>query len=504
MANTLALHLPRFVLRELIPHASYVGKGNIHFRDIATHSDRCTRDTLFVALSGSAREDGLYLRRAVKNGAVGVLTDFPLTDISVPQCIVPDVRAAYGRLCQQLAGNPAERIATWGVTGTNGKTTTTWMLRSILRAAGDGCGLLGTIEYDDGVQSPESASMTTPDAACIAEWMGRMAAQGTQKLAMEVSSHALDQQRLAGISLAGGIITNITHDHLDYHGSFEAYSLVKARLAKHLLPDAPLVVNGDDPTIRAFLPQLPSQTVTVGFDPQNAFRISIIEESLEGTRFQVSPADEGTEFLCPLPGRHNVYNAAFAVVLARQCGIPEEPIRRGLGKFLPPPGRLERVDAGQPFACFVDYAHTPDAISQVLSSLRPLTEGRLICLFGAGGERDREKRPAMARSAELADLIVLTADNSREEATEAILADIRSGFSAAAPEVRSISDRKAAIDAAVSAAEAGDCLLILGKGHEKTQQIGNQRCDFDDVVEAQATIRRYYRQTPYVPAKRTA
>lgn len=504
MTHTLALHLNNYVLRELIPQASYVGNANIVFRDIATHSRSCNRQTLFVALSGSHREEGAYLRQAAAQGAAGILTDFPLSDLATPQCIVPNVRRTYGLLCQSLAGRPAERLRTFGVTGTNGKTTVTWMLRSIVKAANENCGLLGTIEYSDGCHTPELATLTTPDAAVTAQWMRRMVQAGATAAAIEVSSHAIDQDRLSGVSLAGGIITNITHDHLDYHGSLSKYAEVKARIANLLQDDAPLVVNGDDCNIRNLLPHLPPETITVGFDKRNSYRIEIQEQTLQGTAFRLSPGPEGAVLRCPVPGRHNVYNAAFAAVLAQAAGYSLESISAGLASLVPPPGRLQPVETCQPFSCFVDYAHTPDAIAQTLQSLRSVTKGRLICLFGAGGERDREKRPRMARAAEQADIVVLTADNSRREPTAQILEEIQAGFSDAAPEVFVNADRSQAIQLAVKLAEPGDCVLILGKGHEKTQEIAGQRRDFDDVAEVCASIRKYYRQRPYIPAKRPA
>lgn len=481
-------------LRQLIPSASYVNCGNISFREVATHAEHCGPGVLFVPLAGSLHLQAEFLKSAAQRGVSGILTDFPLPDLPVPQGIVRDVRHAHGWLVHGMAQYPSKQLETVGVTGTNGKTTITWMLRSIWKAAGIQAGLLGTIEYDDGVLPPSSATLTTPAAATLAEWMQRMVRQGTSRLAMEVSSHALQQQRLAGVALAAAVFTNVTQDHLDYHGTFEAYLAAKLRLLDYLKPGAPVVLNGDDPTLRGILTDIQENYPcrTVGFTPENDVRIHVKELRLNGSTFEIHAADFRLLLEIPVPGAHNLMNAALAATLACELGLSSAAIQQGLRWLAPPPGRMQRVSREEcPFDCFVDYAHTPDAIRQVLSSLRPLVTGRLICVFGAGGGRDREKRPEMARAALLADLIVLTSDNSRNEPTEQILRDITAGFPASRTPDRIAQDRAEAIDWAIQQAQPGDCVLILGKGHETGQQIGLETIEFNDVQQTQASIDRH-------------
>lgn len=495
-------------LRGMIPAASYVNCGNIVFREVATRAQACGPGVLYVALSGSAHREGEFLRQAVERGACGLLTDFPMPDLPRPQCIVTDVRKTYGLLMHGLVNNPARKLTICGVTGTNGKTTITWMLRSIWRAEQRQAGLLGTIEYDDGERPPEPARLTTPDAATLAEWMLRMSHQRTTHLAMEVSSHALDQQRLAGVSLSAGVISNITRDHLDYHGSFAEYAAAKGRIVEYLRPDAPLIVNGDDAHTRKLLEScefsdLP--VITVGFGDTNQVKIQVLNQTLTWARFSLELPGEHLQLEIPLPGQHNILNAALAAVAASRTGASQRAIQQGLRELSPPPGRLEPVEVpGCPFHCFIDYAHTPDAMRQVLSTLRTLTPGNLLCVFGAGGGRDREKRPEMAQAALLADRIVLTADNSREEPTPQIFRDILAGFPQDREPDLVCEDRAEAIDWAISQAQPGDCVVILGKGHETGQQIGSEILDFHDAEQARASIYSHNPQISCLPLRFSA
>ncbi len=473
-------------IRSLLPSASFVGCGDLLFQRISCHSGQCEPGTLFVAVAGRKYDGHHYIQEAVSRGACGVLTSVPLTGIDVPQCIVSDVRRCYSWICQYLAGQPANSLDVLGITGTNGKTTIAWMLRSILKAASIKTGLLGTIEYDDSATAPLEATMTTPDANVIADWFGRMAGQNASHAVMEVSSHALEQKRIAGISLRSAIISNITHDHLDYHGDMKSYMLAKSMIQDYCQADADFIINGDDPLIQEAMKLRCCRldSITVGFSDQNQFRISILEQTTRYSRFEFSSDSNSMELFVPLPGKHNIMNAALAAASALKIGIANIDIQTGIKQGSLPPGRMQRISVGQSFDCFVDYAHTPDAIENIIRTMKSVTSGRLICLFGAGGNRDHEKRPLMGQAAQLADVIVLTSDNSREESTQQIFDDICKGFTANGTADLIEEDRKVAIEWAINHAQPGDCVLILGKGHETGQESNGVIHPFDDRIEA--------------------
>ncbi len=484
--STLNLHS----IRSLLPSASFVGCGDLLFRRICSDSRQCEPGTLFVAIAGSRHDGHHYIQEALSRGACGVLTSVPLSSIDAPQCIVSDVRRCYSWLCQYLAGQPAKSLDVLGITGTNGKTTIAWMLRSILKAASKKPGLLGTIEYDDSTTAPQEATMTTPDANVIAHWLVQMNKQQASHAVMEVSSHALEQKRIAGLSLRSAILSNITHDHLDYHGDMKSYMLAKSMIQDYCQADADFIINGDDPLIQQALEMRCSrfEPISVGFSEHNQFRISICEQTSDHSRFEFSCDSTGMELFVPVPGRHNIINAALAAATAMKLGIETRDIQSGIEQGTMPPGRMQRVSLGQRFDCFIDYAHTPDAIENIIRAMKSVTTGRLICLFGAGGNRDREKRPLMGRAAQRADMIILTSDNSREESTGRIIDDICKGFTDNRKADLIEHNRKAAIQWAIHAAQPGDCLLILGKGHETGQEIDGVVHPFDDYTEAKKAL----------------
>ena len=477
-------------IRRLLPSASFVGCGDLLFQRISCDSRQCEPGTLFVAVPGSKHDGRHYIHEAVSRGACGVLTSVPLVDINVPQCVVSDIRRCYGWICQYLAGQPAKSLDLLGVTGTNGKTTISWMLRSILRAASKRTGLLGTIEYDDAGNCPVEATMTTPDPHKIADWLGQMVRHRATHAVMEVSSHALDQRRIAGLSLRSAIISNISHDHLDYHGDLKSYMLAKSSIQDYCRADADFIINGDDLHIQEMLKMRCGrlEPVTVGFSERNQFQISPLEQTVSRGRFALCSDSDRMEFTLPLPCQHNMLNAALAAATALKLGMSVDEIQAGIEQGSLPPGRMQRISAGQSFDCFVDYAHTPDAIEHVVRTMKSVTAGRLICLFGAGGNRDSEKRPLMAKAAQSADVIILTADNSREEPTHQIIDDICRGFeNNRTPELIE-EDRTMAIQWAVDHAQPGDCVLILEKGHEKGQEINGVIHPFDDRIEVKKAL----------------
>ena len=435
---------------------------------------------VFVAVRGATQDGHLFIQQAVSAGASAVVTERAYPQIRVPQCIVPDSRASFARICMALNGWPAKTLTVAGITGTNGKTTSAWLLRSILEAAGRTTGLLGTIEYSDG-RSSEEAGLTTPEADHLAQLFDRMVVAKASHCVMEVSSHALDQQRCSGVSLSVAAITNITQDHFDYHGGSERYRTAKSLIAGLLKPHAPLLIGIDDAGCRAVLTLLPAGTrvVTFGFCRQAQVRAEILKcmDGVQDIRLTLSSCV--IEIRSPLVGRHNVLNILTAAALADQLGVDAEFISEGLQRVAGVPGRMERIDGGQPFQVFVDYAHTPDGLVQCLVTARTLTAGRVILVFGAGGDRDKSKRPLMARAAESADAVIVTSDNPRSENPRRIVDEICSGFASTA-HVQTCFDRVAAIRAAVTMALPGDLVMIAGRGHETTQQIGDRHVGFDD------------------------
>lgn len=468
-------------LRRLFPQASFVGCGNICATDAFDNSHDVRPGSLFAVVRGSKTDGRQFIHDAIAKGASALLVDKPLGDVSVPQCVVSDVRSAFSRLCEALAGDPSRRLDVVGVTGTNGKTTTTWLIRSMLACAGHRCGVLGTVEYSDGVAT-ESSSLTTPASRSLARWLGRMVANGTRRAAIEVSSHALEQRRAAGIELEAAILTNITQDHFDYHGNYAAYHAAKSRILELVRPGGLIALNIDDPGSWSLRDSVHDSVsfASFGLKPEADISAQVREESLRGTRFRISIHGRSLECATTMIGRHNISNClAAAAVAAHLCVSPEE-IVAGIEQFDCVPGRLERIQCGQPFDVFVDYAHTDDALRRCLQSLRSITPGKLICVFGAGGDRDRTKRPLLGRAASLADTAIVTSDNPRTEDPGRIIDEIVAGMSDSTAEVLIEPDRATAIAKALQIAEPGDCVLLAGKGHETDQVIGDRRLPFDD------------------------
>lgn len=467
-------------LRETLGAVSFVSTGDIIASQFCCDSRRVQPGDVFVALRGSRTDGHHYLESAIANGAVGVVVDRPSSRIKVPQCIVADTRAAFARICLQRLGAPQKLIRVIGVTGTNGKTTTTWLLRSILKSSGRTTGLLGTVEYFDG-RNTEPALLTTPDAEQLARYLAQMTRNQATDCVMEISSHALHQQRCAGITLAAAAITNITQDHFDYHGDVKNYRAAKLSIASLLAQDGTLLLGIDDEGCRKIRTQLPSdrRIVTYGFDETADLRVDVLQSTAAGQLLKLQLRSASVEIQTAVAGRHNALNILAAAGLAEQAGMATNEIRDGLAQIVSVPGRMERIDVGQPFSVFVDYAHTPDGIAQCVATARTLTSGRVILVFGAGGDRDRSKRPLMAMAATHSDIVVVTSDNPRSERPDQIIADIVRGF--ASPErVLTFVDRHEGIRKALQLAQPGDVVMIAGRGHEKNQQIGERRICFDD------------------------
>ena len=465
-------------LRELLPGARIHGADDVTFTSCSADSRLCRSGDIFVAIVGAEVDGHEFVEEAVRRGATAILAE-RLVPAAVPVCIVPDSRLAYGELCHRLAGSPSRRMKVVGVTGTNGKTTTSCLIQSIFRVAGRRSGIMGTLGYCDGTKTA-AAPLTTPGAAVLADYLARMRAGGCQHAVVELSSHALAQGRTAGLELDVACVTNIVRDHLDYHLTLQNYRAAKARILDHLCPQGVAVINLDDPLSRELLQHVHGPCLTVSLRRDAEVRATVIQRTASEQTFLLQCGDETIPVRTRIIGDHHVSNCllATAVGLAHQIDLPT--IVRGLEFVDEMPGRLQRIECGQEYSVFVDYAHTPDALAVSLNTLRETTSGRLICVFGAGGQRDRAKRPLMgAAVSALADVAFVTDDNPRGEASGAILGEILGGMSKDC-EVVVEADRACAIDLALASAEPGDCVLIAGKGHERYQEIGQRRVDFDD------------------------
>lgn len=450
---------------------------------------------LFAALPGARAHGARYAADAVAAGAVAVLTDpagaAEFDTAGVPVLVHPQPRSVLGGLAAEVYGNPSTALRVIGVTGTSGKTTTTYLVEAGLRAAGRVAGLIGTVGIRiDGRDEP--SSLTTPEAPDLQALLAVMVERGVDTVVMEVSSHALTLGRVDGTAFAAGGFTNLSRDHLDFHPTMADYLNAKARLFE---PDSPnradiAVVCVDDEAGREIASRRPG-TVRVATDGADAeWRIESVRTTGPGSQefVAVDPAGVHHALRIGLPGRYNIANALLAVALLDAVGVSPEQSAPGL-RAAAVPGRLEAIDCGQDFLALVDYAHKPGALQAVLTTLREQTGGRLAVVFGAGGNRDAGKREPMGRiAAEIADLVVITDDNPRDEDPELIRAAIRAGTDGLPAEVVVIGDRRAAIDHAAAWARAGDVVLIAGKGHESGQTAGGVARPFDDRVELAAAL----------------
>jgi UDP-N-acetylmuramoyl-L-alanyl-D-glutamate--2,6-diaminopimelate ligase len=469
-------------LRELFPHA----QGDPEVTSLAYDGRSVQPGALFFCVRGFTRDGHDFGAEAIANGAVALVVDHPL-GLGVPEVQVDDVRAAMAPAAARFHGDPSARLDVVGITGTSGKTTTAFLVRELLEGAGRRTALLGTVKSV--VAGREGTlARTTPEAVDLQAAFGQMADGGDAVCAMEVSSHALELHRADAIHWAVAVFTNLSQDHLDFHPTMEEYFLAKRRLFEA----GPRVgiVNVDDAWGARLAGEMDVTTVSV--EGQADLRAVDVRPGLEGTDFAV--VDRGgtrLDLRSPLRGRFNVANAVAAVAVARALGVGDAAIAAALRTAAPVPGRLQPVEEGQGFAVLVDYAHKPGALESVLDAARDLTRGRVIVVFGAGGDRDRGKRPIMGEVAgRLADEVVITSDNPRSEDPDAIVAEIVAGVGVGRENVRIEPDRRAAIELAVSLARDGDVLLVAGKGHEQGQELaGGRKIPFDDVAVAREALR---------------
>jgi UDP-N-acetylmuramoyl-L-alanyl-D-glutamate--2,6-diaminopimelate ligase len=455
---------------------------------------------LFFCVGGFHHDGHEFAAQAVAAGAGALVVERPLA-LGVPEILVPSVRAAMAPLAASFYGHPSSELRVVGVTGTNGKTTITYLLRALLERAGvDGasrsCGLIGTVKsVIAGQERP--VERTTPEAIDLQADLRAMLDGGDWACAMEVSSHALELGRADAISFAAAVFTNLTQDHLDFHASMEDYFLAKRALFLPAAgePPARCVINIADPYGRRLAGELEG-AITYSLDEPADYTARDIRCELGRCSFTLAAEGLERELQLPLPGRFNVANALAALATARALGSALEPLLEALEQEVRVPGRLEPVNEGQDFAVLVDYAHTPDSLANVLRAAREIVGvpagegGRVLCVFGAGGDRDRGKRPLMGEiAARLADEVIVTSDNPRSEDPEAIIAEIMAGVGEGAA-VRTEPDRRTAIALALKDARAGDVLIIAGKGHEQGQELaGGRKLPFDDVTVAREALR---------------
>ena len=475
---------PLLELFERAPRAEVVGDPRVPIAGIAYRSAEIRPGWLFFCVPGSTVDGHAFAPQAVETGAVAVAVERRL-DLprGVTQVVVPSVREAMGPIAAALYGHPAEAMKVVGITGTNGKTTTTYLLERVFGEAGMAPGVIGTTGVRvDG--RPEAFDRTTPEAPDLHRLLADMRDRGIGAVAMEVSSHGLDQHRVLGMRFDCAVFTNLSQDHLDYHGTLDAYFRAKAMLFTPAMA-ARAAVNNDSPEGRSLIRgDLP--TVTYGLGQGADLRATDVALSAKGLSFRV----EGLEVRSRLRGAFNVHNCLAALAAARQVGIDDDAAVEGIAAVSGVPGRMEPVEAGHPFQVVVDYAHTPDSLENVLRAARPLAGGnRLIAVFGCGGDRDRGKRPLMGEAAtRLADLSMITSDNPRSEDPEAIIAEIVPGAERGGGAFEVEPDRRRAIRRAIRAAGPGDVVVIAGKGHETGQEFATRTISFDDRVVAREEL----------------
>ncbi len=471
---------------------------HIDSRLVGTRTHACGASELFCALPGKREDGAAFASQAVERGATAVLASRRITGLSpnVARWVHPDARRVAGEAAALVHGSPARAQRVIAVTGTNGKSTVVHLARSLLASLGARPGAIGTIEVQLFGEEAQPSTHTTPDGPELVRLCRRNRERGGDALVLEASSHALDQERLAGLELDVAIFTNLGHDHLDYHGDLDAYAAAKERVFAHLKPRGAAAIHADDPRsegMAAAARRVTDRVITYGTRSRADLFASVTEAGPRGSHlFLEGMGIPRTGFFLPLLGRHNVENALAALAAVLLLGASPSSALRGLASVSPPQGRLEEIDVGaRPFRVFVDFAHTAEALARALETLRGVIDesarergamqGRLLCVFGCGGNRDREKRSPMGETvARLADLAVVTSDNPRDEDPAQIIREIRAGMDASRAEVWMEPDRRTAIRFALSRARNGDIVLVAGKGHETWQQLRSERIPFED------------------------
>ncbi|HKP05502.1 MAG TPA: UDP-N-acetylmuramoyl-L-alanyl-D-glutamate--2,6-diaminopimelate ligase [Chthoniobacterales bacterium] len=460
---------------------------------VAYDSRRVQRDGLFVALRGEKSDGHQFIEQAIEKGASVIVTEQEVEHAHATCVVVENTRQALADLGAAFYDNPARRLKLAAVTGTNGKTTTTFLLKHIFEKAGLRCGLIGTVRYEIG-ERVLPAVRTTPESLDVQELLAQMVNAGCKAAAMEVSSHAIAQDRVRGLEWDVAVFTNLTQDHLDFHGTMENYFEAKTKLFTGLAEQqaktkAPAIVNIDDRYGAQLADRLQKLTpvITYGMSPRADFRASNYHAEFAGTSYQLDARGKSYLVRVPLIGRFNVANSMAALAAASSIGLSLRDAILSLSRSPQVPGRLEAVPAKRQFQVFVDYAHSDDALLNVLKTLRELSPRRLILVFGCGGDRDKQKRPLMGRVADQnADFSIITSDNPRKEDPDAIIADAEKGFRSGNYE--KVPDRARAIARAIELAQPRDIVLIAGKGHEAYQEFSDHTIPFDDIQVARQAL----------------
>ncbi len=478
-------------------------------RDIAYDSRKVVPGSLFVAVRGYHSDGHQFISQAIKQGATAVVTERKISAETggTPIVAVDDSRRALALLAGVFFNHPSERLKLIGVTGTNGKTTTTYLVKSIVEAGHGSAGLIGTIAYRVGSKI-YPAPNTTPESLDLQRLMNEMINLGTAVCIMEVSSHALALGRTVGCRFAVAAFTNLTQDHLDFHETMDSYFEAKLLLFKGLGPGACAVINIDDPRAADIISVTKTKLITTGFSPRADVRpLDAILHGIHGLAFDVATPLGLVTVESPLLGRHNIYNILTAIAIGVVMGFETSVIAKGVKTMQTVPGRMEKIGDGRPFSVIVDYAHTEDALDRLLEAVSEIAEGRIITVFGCGGDRDRTKRPKMGRSAAKgSDIVIVTSDNPRTEDAMKITREIEEGMAATGIKVKNIeaagnvftgqtpylviSDRREAIRAAISIGKPGDIIVLAGKGHEDHQIIGDKKIHFDDREVAREELQK--------------
>jgi UDP-N-acetylmuramoyl-L-alanyl-D-glutamate--2,6-diaminopimelate ligase len=465
------------------------GTMDLNITDIAYHSNRVKGGELFVAIAGTKSDGHQFIKDSITKGARAVMVEqIPPCPIDIPLVVVKDARKALAQISAEFFSHPSREIALVGITGTNGKTTTSYLIESILKAAGKEVGVIGTVNYR--VKRKEKlAPTTTPESYDLQQLLREMVTEGAQYVVMEVSSHALAQERVRACHFDVGVFTNISPEHLDYHEDMDRYFAAKKRLFLEILPEAQkfpwTIINFDDPVLRDFQSKLPHlQVMTYGLSHGDV-RVLQRELSLGGIRATLSSPSGPLEIQTPLIGEYNLYNIMAATAVGISLNIPREAISQGIKKLSLVPGRMEQVGDGNPWV-LVDYAHKPEALEKSIKEVKRLSARKVFVVFGCGGDRDRSKRAPMGRiGVQWSDIAIITSDNPRTEDPLQIIEEIEKGAKEVSPpRYLVIPDRREAIKKAIALAGSQDCVLITGKGHEDYQIVGEQRLPFNDREEA--------------------
>jgi UDP-N-acetylmuramoyl-L-alanyl-D-glutamate--2,6-diaminopimelate ligase len=471
-------------LLALVPLQSVRGPRDVEIQGVTVDSREVRPGFLFAALAGEKTDGHRFVEDALSRGAVAVLSERPAASGSFPEVTwiqTPDARKAAGVIAARAAGDPAKKLQLVGITGTNGKTTTAYLVDGLLGRLAPPSAMLGTVVAKIG-DLREPTRHTTPEAPDLQSFLAEAVAAGCRYGALEVSSHGLALSRLEGTEFEVAAFTNLTRDHLDFHRDMEDYFQAKRLLfTRYLRPRGTAVIAIDDAYGERLTSELACETVTFGVSPMADLSIVEIEATLQGMRMRFRDGSAVREIRSPLLGRYNAFNLVAAFAAVRALGFSAEDILEALPSVEGAPGRFEQVALDRPFGVIVDYAHTDDALRKLLEAVRPLTQGKLLVVFGCGGERDRTKRPLMGNVASrIADHVVLTSDNPRGEDPDAIIREIQLGTKGASVGVEVEADRRKAIAIALRRARPGDVVVVAGKGHEPYQIVGSRVLDFDD------------------------